>query len=77
MPYLNADYLTVYAFLLMTLIIGLRVDRRIKNIRAYALANKQFGTIALTLTYLATIIGGTVLGHRVTANLPKKPIDHL
>jgi len=76
MPYLNADYLIVYAFLLMTLIIGLRVDRGIKDIRAYAPADKQFGTITLTLTYLATMIGGAVAVHGGAVNLPKKPIDH-
>ena len=61
MPFLSLDYLIVYTFLLITLIMGLRAGRGIKDIREYALANKQFGTVALTLTYLATDIGGAVV----------------
>ena len=58
MEYLSLDYLIVYAFLLITLIIGLRAGRGIKDIREYALGNRKFGTVALTLTYLATNIAG-------------------
>ena len=61
MHYLSLDYLIVYAFLLITLIIGLRAGRGIKDIKEYALANKSFGTVALTLTYLATDIGGAAI----------------
>ncbi len=56
------DYLIVAAFLLITLIIGLRTGRGIKDIREYATANKIFGTGALVLTWLATDVAGeTVL----------------
>ena len=58
MNYLNVDYLIIYAFLLITLIIGLRAGRGIQTIREYAVGNKQFGTVALTLTFLATNIAG-------------------
>jgi Na+/proline symporter len=58
MNYLSVDYLIVYAFLLITLIIGLRAGRGIKDMQEYVLANRQFGTVALTLTYLATNIAG-------------------
>ena len=58
MNYFNIDYLIVYAFLLITLYIGLRAGRGIKDIREYAIANKSFGTAALVLTYLATEVGG-------------------
>ena len=62
MNYLSVDYLIVYAFLLITLVIGLRVGGGIKDIREYANANKIFGTGALVLTWLATDIAGeTVL----------------
>jgi Na+/proline symporter len=61
MDYLSIDYLIVYAFLLITLVIGLRAGRGIKDMREYALANKSFGTVALTLTYLATDIGGAAV----------------
>ena len=58
MNYFSADYLIVYAFLLITLVVGLRAGRGIKDIREYALANKSFGTVALVLTFLATEVGG-------------------
>ncbi|MEL7063685.1 MAG: sodium:solute symporter family protein, partial [Bacteroidota bacterium] len=58
MNYLSTDHLIVYAFLLITLAIGLWAGRGIKDIREYAIANKQFGTGALVLTWLATDIGG-------------------
>ena len=62
MHYLSPDYLIVYAFLLITLVIGLRSGRGIKNVREYATANKSFGTGTLVLTWLATDIAGeTVL----------------
>jgi Na+/proline symporter len=58
MQYLGIDYLIVYAFLAVTLAIGLRAGRGIKDIREYAIANKTFGTGALVLTLLATNIAG-------------------
>jgi Na+/proline symporter len=48
----------VYTFLLLTLIIGLRAGRGVKDVREYALANKMYGTGVLVLTFLATNIGG-------------------
>jgi Na+/proline symporter len=61
MCYLSIDYLIVYAFLLVTLIIGLRVGGGIKDIREYANANKMFGTGALVLTWLATDVAGETI----------------
>jgi Na+/proline symporter len=58
MQYLSIDYLIIYAFLFITLIIGMRASRGIKTVRAYAVADKSFGTLALVLTYLATNIAG-------------------
>ncbi len=58
MNYLSIDYLIVYVFLIITLVLGLRAGRGIKDIREYALANKSFGTGALVLSLLATDIGG-------------------
>ncbi len=58
MNYFSIDYLIVYAFLLITLIIGLRAGRGIKDIREYAVANKTFSTAALVLTFLATDLAG-------------------
>lgn len=62
MHHLSIDYLIIGAFFLITLIIGLRAGRSIKDIREYAIANKMFGTGALVLTWLATDVAGeTVL----------------
>jgi Na+/proline symporter len=62
MRYFSIDCLIVYAFLLITLVIGLWTGRGIKDIREYANANRMFGTGALVLTWLATDIAGeTVL----------------
>jgi hypothetical protein len=58
MDYLSVDCLVIYVFLFITLVIGLRTGRGIQTIREYAVANKQFGTVALTLTFLATNIAG-------------------
>ncbi len=58
MQYFGIDYLIVYAFLAITLYIGLRAGRGIKDIREYALANKSLGTGALVLTLIATNIAG-------------------
>lgn len=57
MDYLSTDHLIVYAFLLITLVIGLRAGRGIKDIREYAIGNRSFGTVALVLTFLATNTG--------------------
>ncbi len=54
----SIDYIIVGAFLLITLLIGLRAGRGIQDMRTYAVANKQFGTMALLFTYLATNIAG-------------------
>jgi len=55
---LSVDHLIVYTFLLITLVVGLWASRGIKDIREYAIGNKQFGTGVLTMTILATYIGG-------------------
>eukprot|EP01132_Coremiostelium_polycephalum_P003031 gene3031-3789_t len=54
----SVDFLIVYAFLSITLYIGLRAGRGVKDIRDYAIANKSFGTIALVLTFLAANVAG-------------------
>lgn len=59
---LGIDFLIISVFLLTTLLIGLRAGRDVRDIKAYATANKMFGTGALVLTWLATDIAGeTVL----------------
>jgi Na+/proline symporter len=58
MDYFSTDYLIIYAFLVITLVIGLRAGRGIKDTREYVLANRSFGTVALVGTFLATDIAG-------------------
>ena len=54
----SIDHIIVYTFLAATLLIGLWAGRGIKNIREYAIANKMYGTGVLTITFLATYLGG-------------------
>ena len=58
MDYFSIDYFIVFSFLILTLIIGLRAGRGIKDIREYALTNKIYGVGALVLTWLATNMSG-------------------
>ena len=58
MHHLSIDYLIIGAFFLITLIIGLRAGRGIKDIREYAIANRMYGTGVLTITFLATYLDG-------------------
>ena len=57
--HLSTDHLIVYAFLLLTLLVGLWAGRGIKDIKEYAIANKMYGTGILTITFLATYLGAT------------------
>ena len=56
--HLSTDHLIVYAFLLLTLLVGLWAGRGIKDIKEYAIANKMYGTGILITTFLATYFGG-------------------
>ena len=58
MNFFSIEHLIVYTFLAATLLIGLWAGRGIKNIREYAIANKMYGTGVLTITFLATYLGG-------------------
>ncbi len=61
MHYFSTDHCIVYAFLLTTLIIGLRAGRGVKDIREYAMANRMYGTTILVFTYLATNLAGSIV----------------
>ena len=59
----STEQLIVYTFIAITLLIGLWAGREIKDIRDYAIANRTYGTGVLTITFLATYLGGSnVLG---------------
>ena len=59
MSYLSTEHFIVYAFLFITLVVGLWVGRNIKSIQEYAIANKMYGTGVLSITMLATYLGGS------------------
>ncbi len=63
MHYFSLDHWIVYAFLLITLGVGLWAGRGTKDLQEYAIANRVYGTGVLTITFLATAIGGsTIIG---------------
>ena len=55
---IGTEHLIVCTFLAGTLLLGLWSGLGIKNVREYAIANKMYGTGVLTITFLATILGG-------------------
>ncbi len=61
MNHLSIDHLLVGAFLLITLIVGLWTGRGVKDIRDYALGKGTFKTFTMTLTVIATYVGGGTL----------------
>ena len=77
MYHFGIDHFIVGSFLLITLLIGLLAGRGIKDIREYAIANKMYGTGVLTITFLATYLGGfmtlsvqeTILSYGLVAGL--------
>ena len=54
------DHWVVYGFLIFIATVGWYVGRKNKNITEYAIANKMFGTLILTITLLATYVGGAM-----------------
>jgi Na+/proline symporter len=54
--YFTLDYIILYIFLVITLIIGIWAGRNIRDIRDYALAGKTLGVGALTMTLIATYV---------------------
>lgn len=58
LQYLDSDKIIVLIFLLLTLIVGIAAGTGVKDIKDYAIANKSYSTPILTITLLATMIGG-------------------
>ena len=54
----DIDIAMFLIFLAVTLFVGLRYSRDIKNIKDYALGGRDFSTVAIVATILATWIGG-------------------
>lgn len=60
---LDFNHIIIYAFLLLTLIVGLIAGRRIKSMKDYALANKSYSAGILSITLIATWVEGyNILG---------------
>ncbi|NRB10044.1 MAG: sodium:solute symporter family protein [Rickettsiaceae bacterium] len=55
----DIDTTTIVCFLIMNLVIGLYFGRGIKNIKEYALGGRNFSTVTLASTVLATWISGS------------------
>lgn len=55
----TAAQITVGIFLLITLIVGLLASKKVKTMKEYALANKEFGAFVLIITFLATLVHGS------------------
>ena len=60
------DHLIFFVFLALTMWLGLRSSRGIKNIQDYALGDRNFSTAAIVSTIVATRIGGNMIYIDVT-----------
>lgn len=56
---LNIDFFIVTGFLLLTLVVGLSYGKKVRNIKDYALGGRNFSTIALVSTIVATQASGS------------------
>jgi len=55
MNYLSIDYLILYAFLVVILVVGYRAGRGVKDMRDFAVGNRKgYGVSMILLTFLAT-----------------------
>lgn len=54
----NIDIAIVIGFLLVTLVVGMYKGQNIQNIKEFALGNRNFTTVTLVCTIVATWIGG-------------------
>ncbi len=58
MDFFSLDYLIVYSYLIITLVVGLQAGRKTKDISDYAIAAKSFAKPVIMLTLIATMVGG-------------------
>lgn len=56
---MNLDITIFTGFLLVNIILGLYSSRGIKNIREYAIGNRNFSTVTIAATLVATWIAGS------------------
>lgn len=62
----NIDATIFIGFMMINLAVGLFYSRDIKNIKEYAIGNRDFSTVAISATIAATWIGGGVLSQTIT-----------
>jgi Na+/proline symporter len=55
---INLDHAIVYAFLGLTLLVGIISGRGVNSVSQYAIADRKFPALLVTLTMLATALGG-------------------
>ncbi len=58
---MGIDFILFAVFLLVNLVIGLRYSGNVKNIRQYALGDRNFSTVTIVSTIVGTWIGGNTL----------------
>ncbi|MCC8418033.1 MAG: hypothetical protein LN588_06130 [Rickettsia endosymbiont of Bryobia graminum] len=58
--YQNLDIIIFISFLLVILLIGINSISKIRNIREYAVGNKDFSTYAIAINIIATWISGSL-----------------
>lgn len=58
MSFLGLDAIIVYAFLAITLVVGLFYSGGVKSLRDYAVGHGEFSSVVLFATLSATIVGG-------------------
>lgn len=60
MELFNFDIFVFILFLVITLFLGLRTSSGVNNLKSFAIGNKDFNTISITSTLVATFISGGI-----------------
>jgi SSS family solute:Na+ symporter len=55
---INIETISVISYLLLTLILGLKSGRKVKNFKEYAIGDRNLPTVVIGMTISATLIGG-------------------
>jgi Na+/proline symporter len=63
---LNLDTNIFFSFLALNLVVGLWYGRGVKTLREYAVGDKQFSTLVITLTIVATFLSGSAFIYALT-----------
>ena len=55
---INIETISVLSYLLLTLILGIKSGKKVKNFKEYAIGDRNLPTIVIGMTISATLIGG-------------------